>query len=122
MPTMPDPLPVIAPRPPMFERRATPRAKVKLWVDAGWAGGFLTEDIGPFGVAVKDGPAWRKGLKLPLAVHVPGEKELLQVTGEVIGPFGTATGMRIAFRSPPVKVAGALRRLVQQHCSPHPAA
>ena len=122
MHTLPEQLPVIAPRPPKIERRASPRVPVRLWVDAGWAGGFLTDDVGPFGFAVKGGPSVRRGARIPMAVHVPGRSEPLEVVGEVVGPFARAQGMRVAFRAPPLQVAGALHRLVQQHCSVRPAA
>ena len=117
MPTL-DLLPVIAPKPPKAERRACARAQVRLWVDAEWAGGFLTEDVGPFGFAVKEGPSLRRGAKLAVSLHVPGEREPLRAMGEVVGAYEAGQGMRVALRSPPLAVAGRLHRLVQQHCSP----
>ena len=121
MPTL-DLLPLIAPKPPRAERRATLRAPLKLWVEAEYAGGFLTEDVGPFGFAVKAGPALRKGARLSVSLHLPGEKEPLHAVGEVVGPFEGGQGMRVALRSPPLAVAGGLHRLVQQHCSQRQAA
>lgn len=90
----------------LADRRASPRQDIAIeWEERQGQSRYfhLTSNLSTFGLATRQGVPHAKGTRLNVLLHLLDGEPPLSLEAEVIGPFDAAGGMRLAFRSPPVK-------------------
>jgi hypothetical protein len=103
------------------ERRATPRVELELECEEqlGSSRYFrITNDLSTFGLSARHGQPHQIGTRLRLLLYVPdGEREALELEGEVVGTFDSQGGIRLAFRNAPVRILRRIHRYLLMRLS-----